>query len=91
MRNTKVVDVIKNLKEYGVYITIYDPLANPEEVKHEYELTTSKALPEKKFDAIVLTVAHKEFLNLEFKKLKSGNAVVYDVKGVLGDKCDKKL
>ncbi|TVZ28198.1 UDP-N-acetyl-D-galactosamine dehydrogenase [Gillisia sp. Hel_I_86] len=91
VRNTKVVDVIKNLKEYGVYITIYDPLANPEEVKHEYELTTSKALPEKKFDAIVLTVAHKEFLNLEFKKLKSGNAVVYDVKGVLGDKCDKKL
>ncbi len=91
VRNTKVVDVIKNLKEYGVNITIYDPLANPEEVKHEYGLTTSKALPEKKFDTIVLAVAHKEFLNLEFNDLKSDNAVVYDVKGVLGDRCDKKL
>lgn len=91
VRNTKVVDVIKNLKEYGVDITIYDPLANPVEVKHEYGLLTSKTLPDRKFDAVVLTVAHKEFLSLEFNKLKSKNAVVYDVKGVLGDKCDKKL
>ncbi len=91
VRNTKVVDVIKNLKEYGVNITIYDPLANPVEVKHEYGLSTSKTLPKNKFDAVVLTVAHKEFLNLEFNELKSQNAVIYDVKGVLGDKCDKKL
>tara|TARA_R100001369_G_scaffold92896_1_gene141017 strand:+ start:26476 stop:27759 length:1284 start_codon:yes stop_codon:yes gene_type:complete len=91
VRNTKVVDVIKNLKEYGVNITVYDPLANPSEVKHEYGLSTSKTLPNKKFDAIVLTVAHKEFLILDFNELKSQNAVVYDVKGVLGDKCDKKL
>jgi len=91
VRNTKVVDVIKNLKEFGVNITIYDPLANPDEVKHEYGLVTSKTLPNNKFDAIVLAVAHKEFLNLDFNNLKSENAVVYDVKGVLGDKCDKKL
>jgi len=91
VRNTKVVDVIKNLKEYGVNITIYDPLANPEEVKHEYKLTTSKTLSDKKFDTIVLAVAHKEFLNEDLDKLKNPNAVVYDVKGVLGDRCDKKL
>ncbi|WP_026838077.1 nucleotide sugar dehydrogenase [Gillisia sp. JM1] len=91
VRNTKVVDVIKNLKEYGVNIIIYDPLANPNEVKHEYGLITSKTLPNKKFDSIVLAVAHKEFLKLDFNDLKSDNAVVYDVKGVLGDKCDKKL
>ncbi|WP_010228334.1 nucleotide sugar dehydrogenase [Gillisia marina] len=91
VRNTKVVDVIKNLKEYGVNITIYDPLANPEEVKHEYGLTTSKSLPNKKFDSIVLAVAHKEFLNEDLEILKAENAVVYDVKGVLGSKCDKKL
>jgi len=91
VRNTKVVDVIKNLKEYGVNISIYDPLANPVEVKHEYNLSTSKTLPNKKFDAVVLTVAHIEFLSLDFNELKSQNAVVYDVKGVLGDKCDKKL
>ncbi len=91
VRNTKVVDVIKSLKEYGVNITIYDPLANPEEVKHEYGLTTSKRLPNKKFDSIVLAVAHKEFLNEDLEILKAENAVVYDVKGVLGSKCDKKL
>lgn len=91
VRNTKVVDVIKNLKEYGVNITIYDPLANPSEVKHEYGLETTKDLPKQKFDSIVLAVAHKEFLDLEFNELKSQNSAVYDVKGVLGDKCDKKL
>ena len=91
VRNTKVVDVIKNLKEYGVNITIYDPLANPSEVEHEYGLETTKHLPKQKFDSIVLAVAHKEFLDLEFNELKSQNSVVYDVKGVLGDKCDKKL
>ncbi|WP_034920688.1 nucleotide sugar dehydrogenase [Gillisia sp. CAL575] len=91
VRNTKVVDVIKNLKEYGVNITIYDPLANPSEVKHEYGLETTRDLPKQKFDSIVLAVAHKEFLDLEFNELKSQKSVVYDVKGVLGDKCDKKL
>jgi UDP-N-acetyl-D-galactosamine dehydrogenase len=91
VRNTKVVDVIKNLKEYGVNITIYDPLANSDEVKHEYGLSTSKSLPNKKFDSIVLAVAHKEFLSEDLENLKAENAVVYDVKGVLGDRCDKKL
>ena len=91
VRNTKVVDVIKSLKDYGVDITIYDPLANPAEVKHEYNLETTKSLPETKFDSIVLTVAHKEFLNIDLNKFKNDGAVVYDVKGVLGDKCDRKL
>ena len=91
VRNTKVVDVIKSLKEYGVDLTIYDPLANPEEVKHEYNLHTTQELPDEKYDAIVLTVAHKQFINLQLNNFKSNGAVVYDVKGVLGDKCDRKL
>lgn len=91
VRNTKVVDVIKSLKEYGVDITIFDPLANPAEVKHEYGLDTVNDLPNGKFDAILLTVAHKEFLKLDLEDLKQPTSVVYDVKGVLGDKCDKKL
>ena len=91
VRNTKVVDVIKSLKEYGVEITIYDPLANPSEVKHEYGLETVKEVPKEKFNAILLTVAHKEFLELDLEELKEPTSVVYDVKGVLGDKCDKKL
>lgn len=91
VRNTKVVDVIRNLQEYGTNVTVYDPLANPEEVKHEYGLETLRKLPPQQFDAIVLAVAHKEFLSIDFDKLKNGQTVIYDVKGVLGDKCDKKL
>lgn len=91
VRNTKVVDVIKNLQEYGMKVTIYDPLANPEEVKHEYGLITTKSIPSEKYDAVVLAVAHKEFLEMDLDILKNGSTVVYDVKGVLGDKCDKKL
>lgn len=91
VRNTKVVDVVRNLAEYGIDITIYDPLASPAEVAHEYNLKTVDSLPKGTFDAIVLTVAHKEFMDLDFEALKNENAVVYDVKGVLGEKCDRKL
>lgn len=91
VRNTKVVDVIKNLEEYGAKVTIYDPLANPDEVSNEYGLTTIKTIPSEKYDAVVLAVAHKEFLEMDLDVLKNGNTVVYDVKGVLGDKCDRKL
>ena len=91
VRNTKVVDVVRNLKDYGTDITIFDPLADPGEVKHEYNLITVKELPREKFDAVVLAVAHKEFLSLDLDKFKNGSTVIYDVKGVLGEKCDKKL
>jgi len=91
VRNTKVVDVIRNLKQYGVEVTIYDPLANPSEVLHEYNLETTKNFPQGKFDSIVLTVAHNQFMNIDLSKFKKQDAVVYDVKGVLGDKCDRKL
>jgi UDP-N-acetyl-D-glucosamine/UDP-N-acetyl-D-galactosamine dehydrogenase len=83
VRNTKVVDVVKHLKEYGVNITIYDPLANPEEVMHEYGLLTTTSLPTNKFDSIVLAVAHTEFLKLDLGQLRAEESVVYDVKGIL--------
>ncbi|MFV9483985.1 nucleotide sugar dehydrogenase [Christiangramia sp. ASW11-125] len=91
VRNTKVVDVIRHLGEYQTNVTIYDPLANPAEVKHEYNLDTVKELHAAKFDAIVLAVAHKEFLLLDLEELKSEKSIVYDVKGILGDKADAKL
>ena len=91
VRNTKVVDVVRHLEEYGANTTIYDPLANPTEVFHEYNIKTVDCLPDGEFDAIVLAVAHAEFMKLDLATFKSRNAVVYDVKGVLGDKCDKKL
>lgn len=91
VRNTKVVDVVKHLKEYGTNVTIYDPLADPAEVQHEYGLETLNQLPEGKFDSVVLAVAHNEFLEMDLDKLKNGHTVIYDVKGVLKNKCDKKL
>jgi len=91
VRNTKIVDVIKALEDYSVKVTIYDPWANPVEVAHEYKLDSTDQLPNQKFDAIVLGVAHKEFLQLDLETLKKENGVVYDVKGILGDKADNKL
>ena len=91
VRNTKVVDVIKQLKGYETNITIYDPWANPEEVKHEYGLQTIKDCPTDTYDAVVLTVAHNEFLQLDLERLKNKNTVVYDVKGVLGNISQGKL
>ncbi|PKQ44155.1 nucleotide sugar dehydrogenase [Confluentibacter flavum] len=91
VRNTKIVDVIKHLKEYGLDITIYDPWANPLEVQHEYNLTTLSELPKNEFDTIVLGVAHKEFLDINFKELLNSKGLVYDVKGVLKDKTNKCL
>ncbi|MFC4164724.1 nucleotide sugar dehydrogenase [Epilithonimonas zeae] len=83
VRNTKVVDVVKNLEDYGINVSIYDPWANPEEVKHEYGLETSTKTPFKKYDAVVLAVSHKEFEDLNIKNLLSEKGIIYDVKGIL--------
>lgn len=91
VRNTKVVDVVANLKEFGTDVTIYDPWANPVEVKHEYGLTTLTEVPDQKFDAIVHAVAHNEFNALDLEKLKANACVVYDVKGVLEGDINGKL
>ena len=91
VRNTKIVDVIAALADYGISITIYDPWANPAEVKHEYGLETTTGLPNQKFDAVVLGVAHKEFLNLDFGSLQNTTSVLYDVKGILEVEVNGKL
>ena len=91
VRNTKIVDVIAALADYGIKITIYDPWANPKEVKHEYGLETTTVLPNQKFDVVVLGVAHNKFLDLDFDSLQKENSILYDVKGILSDKADGKL
>ena len=83
VRNTKIVDVIAALKDYGVKVTIYDPWANPAEVKHEYKLETSTALPKQKFDTVVLGVSHRDFNYLNFDDLLAQKSILYDVKGTL--------
>jgi UDP-N-acetyl-D-galactosamine dehydrogenase len=91
VRNTKIVDVISSLKEYGMSVTIFDPLANPEEVAHEYKLEITNNIPNEKYDTIILGVAHKEFETVNLSKLRKENSVLYDVKGVLLENVDGKL
>lgn len=91
VRNTKIVDVIRALKDYETNITIYDPWANPAEVMHEYGIKTTNVLPETVFDTIVLGVAHREFLDLDLEKLRKEKSILYDVKGVLTKNVDGNL
>lgn len=91
VRNTKIVDVIEALKEYGLHVDIFDPWAKAEEVKHEYALDILNTKPVSAYDGIILGVAHEEFLNLNMDELKKNNSVIYDVKGVLTSSIDGRL
>jgi len=90
VRNTKAVDVITGLEDYALQVTTFDPWADPAEVKHEYDLTVVNEIPDEKFDAIILTVAHNEFMNLDLRKYLKEGGVIYDVKGIL-EECDSRL
>lgn len=84
IRNTKVVDICHTLNEFTDNITIYDPWADVDLVKKEYDIDITNTLPENElFDAAILAVAHKEFLNTDLKRLMKENSVIYDVKGIL--------
>jgi UDP-N-acetyl-D-galactosamine dehydrogenase len=82
IRNSRVVDVVKELRSFGTIVDIYDPLANVDEVQHEYDLLLTEKLT-KKYHAIILAVGHQEFKQLNWKDLCSENTVIYDVKGIL--------
>lgn len=83
IRNTKVIDIYKALKEYNLNITIYDPWANPEIVKHEYGIEVVNELPTRKFDAAIAAVAHSIFKDLDLLALLKEAHVVFDVKCTL--------
>lgn len=83
IRNTKIVDIYTTLEEYSHNITVYDPWANPAAVRHEYGIDIVTELPTEKFDAVILGVAHKQFLELDVKNLVKDKGVIYDVKGLL--------
>jgi len=82
-RNTKIVDIVKTLKEYNLNLTIYDPWAKPEIAMREYGITIVNKLPTMKFDAIVIGVAHDEFKTMDIKSFGKDKSVVYDVKWIL--------
>lgn len=91
VRNTKVVDVVTALSNYGIQVTVYDPWASVAEVKHEYGLDIVDSLPQKQYNAVVLAVAHNEFKTLDVEGLKAKDCVTYDVKGVFSISADAKL
>ncbi|MCX8523526.1 nucleotide sugar dehydrogenase [Chryseobacterium formosus] len=84
VRNTKVVDIYSELKDYGVNVDIYDPWASKDEVKHEYGIDLLDLLIEgKKYDSIIIAVAHDEFLKMDLNTIKKDNSVVFDTKACL--------
>ena len=83
VRNTKVIDIYRALKEYNVNITVYDPWANPAIAQHEYGIDVVNELPSVKYDAAIAAVAHKEFEGLQVTDLLNENHVIFDVKGTL--------
>ena len=87
IRNSRVIDIYEELKQFGLTVDIYDPHANHHEVKREYNVSLTGDIVGQ-YDAIILAVSHKEFLDLDFEKIRNGNkAVVFDTKSVL----DRKL
>lgn len=80
IRNTRVIDVISELREYAANVKVYDPWANADEVIHEYGITLHNEIPEGEFDAIVLAVAHNEFINIDLESKMAKDSVFYDVK-----------
>jgi UDP-N-acetyl-D-galactosamine dehydrogenase len=90
IRNSRVIDVIKELQEFGTDVVVYDPWADPDEVKREYNLELLSS-PKGTYDAVVLAVAHEKFNDLDIEALKNGNdTVIYDIKSKLKES-DGKL
>ena len=84
VRNTKIVDIYHTLEEYTKNITVFDPWANSDQVKHEYGIDIVNELPTgEKYDAVILGVAHNEFLEFDVKSLVKEGGILYDVKGIL--------
>ncbi|MBL0024764.1 MAG: hypothetical protein IPO98_06970 [Saprospiraceae bacterium] len=81
--HTKAIDIYHELKTYDLNVDIYDPWANPEEVRHEYGISSYNKLPDTKYDAVILAMGHKTFESLTLEAIKKENSVVYDVKAVL--------
>ncbi len=82
VRNTRVIDIYNELRNFDINVDVYDPWANVQEVKHEYGIEISNSILNENYAAIILAVAHKEFLNLDIRSL-TPNGVIFDVKGML--------
>ena len=94
IRNSRAIDIVNELKSYSINVDVFDPWASPEEVKHEYGigLISDQKDIDKKYDAVVIAVSHREFLQLNLDDLLKENHVKFDVKAMLSkDKTDSRL
>ena len=95
IRNSHAVDVVYGLQEFGCHVDVFDPIADPEEVKKEYGIVSKNnltELQEKSYDAVVLAVPHRELMNFDIEKYKKSNGIVFDIKAVMPkDKSDGRL
>jgi UDP-N-acetyl-D-galactosamine dehydrogenase len=86
VRNTKVIDIVKELITYYITPVVFDPWANPAEVQHEYGIEVVNTLPTETFEAAILAVSHKEFVGMDIRSRLVANGVLFDVKGLLPKK-----
>lgn len=81
-RNTRVIDIYNELESYGIGVSVFDPQADKVQVSREYGINIEETI-EGKYDAVILAVAHEEFLRLNWKEIRDATSVIYDVKSVL--------
>ncbi len=91
IRNTKVIDIVHTLEEYNIQLTICDPWADATSAEKEYGVKLSEKVPEEKYDAVILAVAHREFSSLPYARLLKEKHILYDVKGFLDRPVDGRL
>ena len=95
IRNTRVVDLVREFTEYGANVDVFDPWVNPAEAQHEYDITPISEPPQGKYDAILLAVAHNQFKEMgveKIRKLGRRDCVLYDIKSILPkDQVDGRL
>jgi UDP-N-acetyl-D-galactosamine dehydrogenase len=90
LRNTKVVDIIEEFKDYNAEIDIYDPWVDENEALHEYGLSLTKELKENTYDTIILAVAHDDFKNIGIEKIKKfgkSENIIFDMKHLFPSNC----
>ncbi|KHJ39105.1 UDP-N-acetyl-D-glucosamine 6-dehydrogenase [Pedobacter glucosidilyticus] len=83
IRNTRVIDIYKELKQFGLEVDVYDPWANPQEVAAEYQFSLIPALADEQYDAVIIAVAHHQFLELDYAGFKKSGAVIFDTKSII--------
>ena len=83
VRNTRVIDIYRDLEEFGLKLTVFDPWIEPKEVASDYDINISSSITKGDYNVIIMAVAHDQFSGLDFDAIRSKNSLIYDIKGVM--------